>query len=66
MLAQNERPFVVRSWAGNVEPYHSIKDLDGNLPANAALIAAIDAAKNLLAVESNATAPPGRTLGLCA
>ena len=62
-VAQNERPFVVRSWTGKVGPYGSIKDLDGNLPANAALIGAIDAAKNLLALEPNATAPPGLTLG---
>ena len=62
-VAQNERPFVVRSWTGNVGPYDWIKDLDGNLPANAALIAAVDAAKNLLALEPNATALPGLTLG---
>ena len=60
--AGNERPFVVRSWTGNVGPYDGIKDLDGNLPANAALMAAVDAAKNLLALEPNATAPSGLTL----
>ena len=61
--AQNERPFVVRFRTGNVGPYDWIKDLDGDLPANAALIAAIDVAKNLLALGPNATASPGLTLG---
>ena len=60
--AQNERPFVVRVSHGSVGPYDSMSELDREVPANAELIAAIDAAKKLLALEPNAGAPPGLIL----
>lgn len=60
--AQNERPFVVRALSGAPEPYFWIPDLDPSQPANADLMAAIDSAKEALALESGAEAPPGLTL----
>ena len=59
---QNSRPFVVQFQAGNVEPYDGITDPDRELPANADLMAAIDSAKKVLALESSASAPTGLTL----
>lgn len=59
---QNSRPFVVQFQAGNVEPYDGITDPDRELPANVDLMAAIDSAKKVLALESNASAPTGLTL----
>ena len=59
---QNSRPLVVQSWAGKVEPYDWISNSDRELPANASLIAAIDSAKKVLALESNSGAPTGLTL----
>ena len=58
----NERPFVIRTSSGAPEPYFWISDLDPNQPANANLIVAIDSAKEALALESDAEAPPGLTL----
>ena len=61
---QNSRPFAVQFQAVSAEPYDWITDPDRKLPANASLMAAIDSAKNVLALESNASAPTGLTLNV--
>ncbi|MDE0029968.1 MAG: hypothetical protein OXU42_11280 [Deltaproteobacteria bacterium] len=62
VAVQNRRPFQVQFQAVSAEPYDWITDPDRELPANASLMAAIDSAKNVLALESNASAPTGLTL----
>ena len=59
---QNSRPFAVQFQAVDTEPYDWITDPDKELPSNISLMAAIDSARNVLALESNASAPTGLTL----
>ena len=59
--AQNERPFVLQVSRGSAGLYDSMREIDRELPANVELMAAIDAAKKVLALEPNASAPPGLT-----
>jgi len=62
VAAQNRRPFQVQFQAVSAKSYDWITDQNRDLPANASLIAAIDSAKKVLALESNASAPTGLTL----
>ena len=62
VAVQNRRPFAVQFQAVSAKPYDWITDQNRDLPANANLIAAIDSAKKVLALESNASAPTGLTL----
>ena len=52
--AGNDRPFAVKGGWASLEPYHWIEDLDHGSPENRKLIDAIDQAKGVLDIESDA------------